>query len=301
MRDRPDRPRPAGGFARPPRPGRTPTGPGREPGREPGSLASLGSGGGQALAALPSQAAAELDRLELELGGRQALVLALTYAPPHKDIRYILGLLGDPDHQVLRLSEVCHLGRVMPGQLVDALAKGSELRARLLATQAISRRLPAVVEDVMLKAAPYQESCPACQGLGSRMPDPTPEEPNPAQEMCPQCLGHGQLRYDADGKCRDLALEMGGLLQKGGGIHITNTQQVATLQAGGASGVEGFQELLDAVLFGQEGGRAPLDTAETDGDEPAVDGEVLAAGADGVGDDARTDPSPQPSESDPAP
>ena len=234
--------------------------------------------GGQSLAALPAKAAQELSDLERDLGGRQALITALTYAPPHKDIRYILGLLGDPENDRTPLADLCYAGRVMPGQLVDALAKGTELRARLLATQLITRRLPTVVEDVMLKAAPYEDTCPQCQGLGSVMPDPTPENSNPAQESCPACLGHGRLRYDADGKCRDLALEMGGLVGKGGGIQIVNTQQVAQVAAGGAGsfgGMEGFQELLDAVLYGQDGGRQASQAPEPVGDEPTVEGEVL--------------------------
>lgn len=260
--------------------------------RSAASAASALLRGGQSLAALPAQAAAELAALERELGGRQALITALTYAPPHKDIRYMLGLLGDPDNAQVSLADLCYAGRIMPGQLVDALAKGSELRARLLATQLVHRRLPDVVGDVMLKAAPYEDICPQCQGLGTTVADPTPDQPNPAQEMCPGCLGHGRLRYDADGTCRELALEMGGLIGKsGGGVQIVNTQQTLVASGGGGAGLEAFQELLDAVLFGQDGGRTTApDGLAAGGGELPVEGELVDQGAPAAGEPAGEPP-----------
>lgn len=219
-------------------------------GAEGGGLGSLVRG--QSLSALPARAAEELNNLEQELGGRLALVTALTYAPLGRDMRYLLGLLGDPEHERLPLAECCRMGKVLPGQLIEALSKGTELRSRLLATQLIAQRTPAVVAEVMRKAAPYEDSCPHCQGLGSTTPDPTPEEPNPQNVLCKACLGHGRLQYDADGASRDLALEMAGLVGKGGGLNVQVTQQVAVTGGGAGTplGFERMQEALDDLLYG---------------------------------------------------
>lgn len=218
---------------------------------------------------LAVNAQAELARLELEFGGRQSLVQALTFAKQTKDVRYLLGLIADPDNNARSLADICHLGRVLPGELIAALASGSELRSQLLAKQHIARRLPTVVAEVMDKAAEYEDDCTECMGQGATTADPTAAEPNPSPEPCPTCQGGGKLRFPADKECRNLALEMGGLTAKGGGVQVNTSVQVAQVGGGGSyEGYERMQEAIDQILFGADSG------------VPAIDAEVVPNAAD---------------------
>jgi hypothetical protein len=239
-----------------------------------GGLRRTGRGAdGESLTALPVHAIEELTHLEKQLGGRRALVTALTFAPLNKDGRYILGLLGDPEYRDTSLAEICRMGRLLPGQLIDHLAKGTQLRARLLAQHAISNGQLAVVAEVMKRGATYEDDCTSCNGTGSATPDPTPEVPNPKPVACAVCLGHGKLRFDADPDCRDKALEMAGLIGKGGGgISIVNQQLNVQPGSQGNGSYERMQEALDEVLYGQvvEAETVPDPVpGEPDGPDPA--------------------------------
>jgi len=211
----------------------------------------------------------ELQLLEQEFGGRQYLVQALTFAKQTKDIRYIIGLIADPEHDHLALAEICRMGKILPGELLDALASGTELRSRLLSKQPIARRIPQVVSELMHKAADYEDDCQECMGTGKITQDPTKEEPNPGPEDCETCRGGGRLRYPAETKCRDLALEMGGLIgQGGGGISISQNVQIAQVQAGGFDGYERMQEAVDQVLYGGVAEGEIVDTPVVEAQEP---------------------------------
>jgi hypothetical protein len=211
---------------------------------------------------LALNARVELDRLELEFGGRQALVQALTFAKQTKDVRYLLGLIADPDHNARNLAEICQMGRILPGELIAALASGSELRSQLLAKRHIAERLPTVVHEVMHKAADYEDTCTECLGTGKITADPTKSEPNPSPQDCGVCRGGGKLTFPADTTCRDLALEMGGLTGKGGGVQVNTSVQVATFGGGSYEGYERMQEAMDRVLFGAGSGVPEIVDAE---------------------------------------
>lgn len=190
-----------------------------------------------------------IDHLEKELGGRSGVRAALALAPLTRDVQYFLGLLGDPDNDRLSLLELCRQADLRPGVVLDLVRQGLTAGSGVLAQYYIAKRTPAVVQDVMEKAAPYEDTCPPCQGTGSYTPDPTPDRPNPSPEPCQACRGGGRLAFPADPDARKLALDLAGLLPKGGGISITN-QQVALASGGSAHGLERFQEAMDAVLFG---------------------------------------------------
>lgn len=231
---------------------------------------------------LPVNAERELALLEEQFGGRQNLVQALTFAKQTKDVRYLLGLIADPEHNARSLAEICHMGRILPGELVAALASGADLRSQLLAKQHIAQRAPAVVAEVMQKAAEYEDDCSECQGLGMLTPDPTDDNKNPEPGQCATCKGTGRLRYPADGKCRDLALEMAGLVGGTGGgsvINVNQNVQMANFQGGSYEGFERMQEAMDAVLFGA--GAVPNLQGKS-AEAEAVDGEVVPERAEGA-------------------
>jgi hypothetical protein len=203
--------------------------------------------------ALPLNAQKELAQLERDLGGRQHLVQALTFAKQTKDVRYLLGLIADPEHASLSLAEICRSGRILPGELVTALASGAELRSQLLAKQVIARGIPGVVTEVMHKAAEYEDDCLECMGTGTTVEEPSPENKNPSPQKCDTCKGGGRLKYPADPKCRDLALEMAGLVGGAvGGSVINVNNNIANVQNSSYEGLERMQEAMDQVLFGAQ-------------------------------------------------
>lgn len=214
----------------------------------------------------PLKVVEELSQLEIDLGGRRSLVSLLSLAPLTKDLRYILGLLGDPAHDNRTLAAVCQLGNLLPGELLKLLGAAALHRGQTLARQRIGEALPRVVGDLMRKAAPYEDACHTCLGTGTYTPEPTPDLPNPIPGPCETCGGTGQLQYQPSLERQRLAIEMGGLLTKGGGISITNQQlNLPAASNGGSGALEQLQTLTDQILYGE-----PLDVPEA-----AVEVEIL--------------------------
>ena len=204
----------------------------------------------------------ELETLERDLGGRQTIVGFLALAPLTPDLAYILGLLGDPAHGRKSLAEICAYGNILPGQLLAEIEKAAHLRGRVLSAQVVSQRLPAVVADVMRKAAPYEGACGECLGTGSITPDPTPEVPNPSHGPCEVCKGTGKLCYEPQLRHQELALEMGRMLPKSSGLQIIQNNTNTSGGSGGGLGsgaLERLTQLTDKLLYGDEALAPPID------------------------------------------
>jgi hypothetical protein len=211
----------------------------------------------------------ELTALEKQLGGRQVLVGYLALAPLTPDLKFILGLLGDPAHAHLSLAAICAKGNILPGQLLAEIEKAAHLRGRVLSAQVVAQRLPAVVADVMMKAAPYEGACTDCLGTGRITPDPTTAVPNPLHGPCSTCNGTGRLQYQPNLRHQELALEMGRMLPKSAGLQIIQNNQQNNLGGGGMGGgtLEKLTLLTDKLLYGDEA--APLEAEVVDPDVPS--------------------------------
>lgn len=200
----------------------------------------------------------ELATIEADLGGRAELVGMLTLAPLTPDLRYVLGMLGDPNQRTASLAEICARGNILPGDLLRHLASAVMLKGKLKASQKIAAGIAAVTEDVMRRAAPYEAPCNGgCQGTGTITPDPTPAAPNPSPGPCELCQGTGRLVYSPDLERQKLAIDMAQLLPKGGiqiGLNQVNNNNN---NSGGGGAFEKFQEATDRVLYGS--GTAPVD------------------------------------------
>lgn len=232
----------------------------------------------QAPLALPSQLEAQsLALIEKTLGGREGLVAALSHAPKSRDIEYLLGLIGDPAHAKTPLGHLCAQGGVTPGELLAAWKSGEILRGHVLATRKTVEALPAIVDDILQKAAPYEAPCSGCQGLGTVTPEPTRKRPNPEPEPCPACTGSGRLLYPADLDRAKIALDLAQLTPKGGGLTVAVDARQAHLHAGGGGAAGGSLEHLlaasDRILYGDPGALpvaevAPVDAEVVDADPP---------------------------------
>jgi hypothetical protein len=218
----------------------------------------------------------ELDQLEADLGGRQQLIGLLSLAPLNDDLRYIIGLLSMPkttNHDSQKLADICAAGNILPGELLKHLGAAALLRGKTLALQHIGNGIAAVAHDVMRRSAPYEEPCYTCAGIGTVVPEPTKDLPNPVPGPCETCKGCGRLVHMPDLARQEVAIEMAQLLPKGGGLQILN-QQITAGGTGGSAGMgtlEKLQLMTDKILYGIE---APIDAEilEDAGTEDPVEG-----------------------------
>lgn len=196
-----------------------------------------------------------LATLERELGGRNALVAALAHAPKSRDLEYVLGLVGDPSFSALPLAEICAMGGITPGELLDGYKAGQLQRAHALSAKLVGEQLPGVVADTLRLAQPHEDTCHGCQGTGSVTPEPSKREPNPRPQPCPLCAGSGVLIYAGDLDHKKLALELGRLTSKHGGVSVQVDARSAHVYGGGggeAAGgtLEQLQLATDRILYG---------------------------------------------------
>jgi hypothetical protein len=219
--------------------------------------------------------ARELTRLETDLGGRQSLLALLALAPLTPDLRYVLGLLGDPAHDHRSLASICADGNLLPGDLLKHLGAAALHRGQVLARQRIGDSIPAVVEDVMRRAAPYEEACGTCMvdgvATGRVTPDPTPADPNPLPQICPECKGSLKILYLPSLDRQRVAIDLAHLVERGGGISITNQNlNLGAAASGGQGALEQLQTLTDQILYGEaiEAEVLPEPAASTPVDPP---------------------------------
>lgn len=209
---------------------------------------------------------ASLATLEAAIGGREALVAALLHAPKSRDLDYLLGLLATEATKVRApwakgpssLADLCAQGGITPGELIAAYRAGELNRAQALATQKIGAHLAEVAEDTMLRALPSEGVCERCDGTGTFVPEPSKKVPNPEPEPCRRCQGTGRIVYLGDLEHKKLALDMGRLVQKGGGVSLNVQQQVGVFTGAAAGGsLERMQAATDAILYGDGAAEPP--------------------------------------------
>lgn len=180
------------------------------------------------------------------VGGRQALVETLELGATATEVDRVLDLLADPRYESWSVARICRLAGLSVADLLTAFRSATLIRAQVKATVAIAKQLPAVVEDVMKRAQPYEETCDVCDGLGQVTPKPTKKNPNPPPEHCRACKATGRRMLLPDLERQKLALDLGDLVKKSGGI--TLSQQNLTVHAGGGVGQTGLLERQQQAL-----------------------------------------------------
>lgn len=186
-----------------------------------------------------------------QLGGKAAVIEALEIASDQPEVDAVLSLLADPRYDAWSLRRLCQNAGLTVHEFFGAFRKAAMVRAQIRATQKIADGLVPVVEDVMRRAAPYDEICPECEGTGSMTPDPSKRNPNPLPEPCKACRAAGKLSVLPDLDRQKLALELADLVKKGGGLQIQNNQLNVGSTAGspGAGDLEKLQQALSGINF----------------------------------------------------
>ncbi len=221
----------------------------------PHGLSPLGRAGAPGKPALkpPVRVTRELAKLEQAIGGRDALVAALSHAPKSRDLAYVLGLVGDPRETDTPLAELCARGGITAGELIDAYKSGELNRAQAVAAHAVGAQLGAVAADTMRRALPEEVVCDRCAGTGTFVAEPSKKVPNPEPEPCTLCQATGRRTLEGDLEHKKLALDMGHLLVKGGGVNVQVHQQTNLLVGNAGGALERLQAATDQILYGEGG------------------------------------------------
>lgn len=195
-----------------------------------------------------SEAVANFER---EIGGRQALVAALQHAPPSAEIAAVVAVIADPSRDASSLAEICRDAGMSVSHLSQVFcdARRAAMHASMLAS--VGGKLQGVLDDVLAHSVEHDAPCDVCFGQPLSRVKGKPR-------TCQKCRGTGKVRRPSDIRRQELALEMGGLIERGaGGVNVNVNQQTAVFDVHAAMGT--FQRASDRVLAGGRG--APPQTA----------------------------------------
>lgn len=220
--------------------------------------------------------ASAIEAFTVALGGRDQLLQALLVADGSPDVDQVTNLLLDPRYAGWSLRKLCEMAGLTVADLFAAYKKSLLVKAHLEATRIVVQQLSAVVADVMARAQPFTVICEACHGLGSQTPDPTPAAPNPTPAPCPACRGTGQVLQAPDLDRQKVALELGQLLVKSGGITLSQQTLVApgaSATVYGSGALDQLQQAVGEILTPRtrrpSGTPAPVDATIVEGDAHA--------------------------------
>lgn len=202
-----------------------------------------------------------LDETIHALGGKAGIIDTLSVASDVPEVEKLLRLCLDPRYDGVALKKLCTLAGLTVVDLFSAYKKAMIVKAHLLAYETITRRLPAIVEDVMKRAAPYEIPCNGCGGKGEIVDDEGGK--SAALITCPTCNGHKVLVQLPDLDRQKVALELAQLVQKAAGINIQqNNVQVPPPDPEPTAGRGTLIELQHAIAELSRGPRRPILDAE---------------------------------------
>jgi hypothetical protein len=218
------------------------------------------------------------------VGGRAQLAAVLAIGSGTSDIEKVAIYLHDPRYREWSLRRLCTQAGITVADLFSAYKKALITRAHIEATHLIVSQLTPVVADVMRRAAPIVTICPSCQGAAAGGAAP-----------CLTCNSTGQVQTEPDLERQKVALELGQLLEKKGGI-VMQQNTLAAAGAFSATGSGALEQLHQAVgdLLFSPTRRRHRDSGETDVPErperPHDPHEAEIIGDPPIDDDSRDDP-----------
>lgn len=151
---------------------------------------------------------AAVDAFVTALGGRQVLVDTLLLATGDAAVDRVVSLLDDPVYGGWSLKDLCASAGLSLADFLTAYQRAMLKRGEIAATRVITARMVEVVDDVMRRAAPYDEACPCLDA---------------DRAACRQCRGTGIRRVLPELDRQKVALDLAKLLSKGGSLIQQNT------------------------------------------------------------------------------
>jgi hypothetical protein len=190
-------------------------------------------------------------QLEAAMGGRAKLVEGLLHAPPSDTLAYVIGIIADPRNDARALPVLCADGGITIGELLEAYKAGAMARAQVAAIHHIAEHTPAVIADVMVRAAPHYTPCSGCQGTGSVPVPPTPKLPDPPPRPCQLCAGTGQIFVSPELDRQKFAADLAGLTPKKGAplIDLSDRRTLSVSAAGDLGSFAALVAGVDRVLY----------------------------------------------------
>ncbi len=174
--------------------------------------------------------------IEETLGGREALVSILQNAPQTPEMDFLIGAVLDPTNDLRSLGGLCRDAGIPIGQLMKLLSDANIAKAQIESMHHISKHLPGVVSNVMEQSLPQEILCPWCKN------------DNVQVMSCKLCNGTGKTIKQPELETQKVALELGGMLKKGGGVQIN--QQINTNVGGfSSSELSKIRDATDKILF----------------------------------------------------
>jgi len=205
-------------------------------------------------------ASAAVETFTAAIGGRERLLQALSVAGGTTEIDQIVRLLVDPRYASWSLRRICDKAGLTIAELFTAYKSALLTRAQIESTQVVAQRLVGVVDDVMRRAQPHPVPCEACGGSGQTLLPASAPDKRPEPMGCPTCQGKGTRIALPDLDRQKVALELGQLLDRRGGISIQQQTLVSSPSAAAAPGaLEQLQLAVQEMLYP----RAPVVDAET--------------------------------------
>ena len=199
------------------------------------------------------------------VGGRGQLADTLAVAGGHAEVERITTLLLDPRYAQWGIARLCTTVGITVAELFACYKKALIIRAQIEATVHVAGALPAVAKDVMDKALPQAVPCDVCHGTGIAGTDP-----------CWRCEGRKTVLSEPTVERHKLALELGQLLEKKGGLLIQQNN-VAAMSSTATGSLEQLQQAVGDLLFGSsrqadgDDGSEPLEVEATPADLPDND------------------------------
>lgn len=211
---------------------------------------------------VPTAVQTSVAAFEKAIGGRPALIEALASGAESPDVQAVLRIIADPHYDRWTLARICQKAGITPWQLFSAFKSAAIARAHVLALLEGANRTPQVTKEIFDSAVKHEETCTACNGLGTIVSEPTKKDPNPPPATCLHCNGVGTLWVPGSLEHQKLALDLVGLVKKSGGVQIAVpiTNNLPGSQPGGS--LEQLQQAVSTILYRSRQSPQPSDEPE---------------------------------------
>jgi len=206
--------------------------------------------------AIPKRVIAALDTLEKAAGGRLAIIETMTLSNLTPQQEHLTGLIADPRNDAKSLARICSMANITVGKFLTMLGEIKMSKAVLDAQDRVARLLPDVAEDVMQRSVVHTIECSECAGEGSipvTSRGRNAGEGSPPEERttltCPGCRGKGNITVQPHLEHQKVALELSGMIKRGGGVQVAVGVNAGITPALTSSAT--FRGATDKLMFGR--------------------------------------------------